>query len=127
MRSAFIRSATILVFASACAARAPTPSIPLEDRDLLTQAQMVEHNFATVYDAIEALHSNWLQTRGADSFRTPSQVRVYQDVTLLGGVDVLRSVPVAAVMSVRYFNGVAATARWGLGHGQGVILLETVP
>jgi hypothetical protein len=29
------------------------------------------------------------------------------------------------VLSIRYIDGIAASARWGLDHGQGVILVST--
>src|SRR6185503_6706302 len=49
------------------------------DRTTLTQAQIGNHRFTTTYEAVESLRSNWLKTRGPDSFKNPSKVRVYLD------------------------------------------------
>lgn len=97
------------------------------DRTVLTQEQIAGLHFNTVYDAVETLRSNWLQTRGTDSFQNPSEVRVYLDNTLLGGVQKLREIAANTVTFIKYFDGVAATARWGVGHAAGVIYLSTHP
>jgi hypothetical protein len=126
MRSAFIRSAIILVLTSACAARTPSPSIPLEDRNVLTQEQLIEHGFANALEAVQALRPNWLQTRGANTL-IANQVRVlvYLDDTRLGGTETLGSIATPSIVTIRHIDGIAASARWGLDHGQGVILVST--
>lgn len=126
MRSAIVRTAILSVLVSACAARAPSTSIPLEDRNQLTQADLREHNFTNAYDAIEALRPIWLQTRGANTLLTTQvQVVVYLNDTRLGGIETLRQVSTEAVVTIRHLDGLAATARWGLDHGSGVILVST--
>ena len=121
---AVLAAAALLALTAACAARrSDTTAHP--DRAVLTQPQLVEHHFNNVYEAIEALRPHWLQARGPNSFRTPGQVLVYQDDNLLGGVDELRSVMIPAVMYIRYYDAVQATARWGVGHTQGVIYVST--
>jgi len=75
--------------------------------------------------AIEALRSNWLRERGPDSFSTPGHVQVYLDDSRVGGVETLRMLSLANVLFIRHVNGVDAAARWGLDHGQGVILVST--
>lgn len=128
MRSAFIRSAIVLVLTSACAARAPSPSIPLEDRNVLTQEQLIEHGFANALEAVQALRPNWLQTRGATTLiASQTQVLVYLNDNRLGGIETLSSVITPSIVTIRHFDGIAATARWGLDHGQGVILISTIP
>ncbi|MDB4876818.1 MAG: hypothetical protein JWM41_3264 [Gemmatimonadetes bacterium] len=104
-----------------------TSNAPRVDHLVITHDQMVESRFNTVYDAVEALHGNWLQTRGADSFSSPSQVRVYLDNSLLGGITTLRDIASNSVTYVQYFDGVSATGRWGLGHGAGVIYVSSHP
>jgi hypothetical protein len=117
--------AAILVATSGCAAHSRHDRAPSADRNLLTQEDLREHRFATVFDAIEALRSHWLRERGPDSFSTPGQVQVYLDDSRLGGVEALRALPLANVLYIRHVNGVDAAARWGLDHGQGVILVST--
>ena len=45
--------------------------------------------------AVQTLRSNWLQTRGRDSYASPSAVVVYLDNQKLGGTDALRAIDVA--------------------------------
>ncbi|MGH7616968.1 MAG: hypothetical protein ACREPM_07050 [Gemmatimonadaceae bacterium] len=97
------------------------------DRTVLTPAQFGLHQFNTAFDAIEALRSNWLKTRGTDSFQSPSQVRVYLDNISLGDTATLRTIPLTNIVYIRYFDGIQATARWGLDHGVGVIYVSTRP
>lgn len=91
--------------------------------DLLTQEQI--RSYTNVYQAVEALRSRWLNARGPDSFSAPSQVLVYRDDVQLGGVDALRPIPTGEIEYIRYYDGIAASARWGLGHGAGVIYVAT--
>jgi hypothetical protein len=91
------------------------------DAEQLTQEEMLKEHFTNVYDAVAALRSAWLTVRGTDSFTQPSQVWVYFDGNRLGGVDEMRSVVVSSVASVRHYNGVDATMRWGVGHNAGAI------
>jgi hypothetical protein len=95
------------------------------DRSVITQAQINEYHFANAYEAVQALHSNWLQAKVVDSFQNPSQVRVYVDATSFGFVESLRNVSISNIKAIRYYDGVAATARWGIDHGGGVILVST--
>ena len=96
------------------------------DRNVLVGAELREQHYNTVYDAVEALRSTWFQARGPDSFTTPSLVLVYFDNVRLGGVERLREVDLAVIERVEHFDGTSATARWGVGHGAGVILLTSI-
>ncbi len=110
---------------AACSARAPRdPGVHL-DRNLLTQEQLTENHFTTAYEAVASLRPSWLETRGTDSFTTPSQVLVYLDDSRLGGVETLRTIALANVLYIRHIDGITASGRWGLDHGQGVIQVST--
>ena len=115
---------TLLAFCASCAAR-QSSRVAVPDRNVLTQAQILEHRFTNAFEAVEALRHNWLLTKGTDSFQAPNQVWVYLDNTRLGGVESLRSIAVNPIVFIRHFDGVSATARWGLDHGQGVIFVST--
>jgi hypothetical protein len=52
---------------------------------------------------------------------------VYFDGIHFGGVESLRTIDLRPVTYIRFFDGIAATARWGLGHGQGAIYVSTHP
>ena len=109
-----------------CRQRATVGPRP-NDRNVLTQVQLGDHRFNNAYDAVEALRSNWLNTRGSDSFQAPSHVRVYLDNVSLGDKETLRTIAIATIVYIRYFDGISATARWGLDHGGGVIYVSTRP
>ena len=113
-----------LALVLACASKAP-PSTSARDPNLLTYEDFERHQFTDLYVAIEALRSNWLVTRGADSFRTPSEVVVRYDDTRLGDVSTLHTINIKSVVYVRYYSGVEATGRWGLDHGAGVIFVSS--
>lgn len=119
-------AASIALLAVACAGR-KSETAPGVDRNLLLQEQFADRGYHTAYDVIEALRSNWLSNRGPNSFSTPSQVQVYLDGVRMGGVDQLRTIDVRPVTYIRYFDGIAATARWGLDHGAGAIYVSTHP
>ena len=95
------------------------------DRDIISQAQIQEHGFINAYDAVESLRSTWLRTRGTNSLNTPTEVLVYIDDNRLGGVQTLKQVTTSQILQIRFVDGLTATARWGLDHGQGVILVVT--
>jgi hypothetical protein len=114
-----------LVAIPACSGQSK-PGSPVRDRNVITHEQMQEGHFRNVYDAVVALHSNWLLTKGTDSHVAPGQVLVYFDNTRYGGVESLRGIATTSISYVRYYDAVAATARWGLDHGHGVIFVSTL-
>ncbi len=132
MRPAFERTAAMLLAASllaspSCASSGTSSSSRSKtDAMLITRQQIDEHHFTNAYDAVAALHSNWLTMKGTDSFSSPSQIRVYVDNTFLGGVESLRNVDANTIHGIRWIDGIAATARWGMDHGHGVIQVTTV-
>lgn len=106
--------------------RSTAPGSVRVDRNVITGVQIREHGFTNVFDAVQSLRSNWLLTKGPDSFRTPTEVQVYLDNVRMGGVQTLRTISTETVKWVRYYDGLAASARWGLDHGQGVVFVSTV-
>jgi hypothetical protein len=123
MRPPLRRAAPLLLFAAlACQ---PRTGAPRPDTSVLTQAEMRDHNFTNVYDAVAALRPNWFTVRGTDSFQSPTQLWVYFDQARLGGVDQLRPITVASVAWVRHYSGTEATTRWGIDHGAGVIFVSS--
>lgn len=127
MRSIIAYAAVIAPLAAsvACGPNPSSGATPQTSQNIITYQQLEKHRFSDVYDAVEALHSNWLRTRGLDSFRTPSQVLVVMDDTQLGDVTTLHQINIKSVVYIEYFDGIAATARWGLDHGSGVIYVST--
>ncbi len=118
--------AVLTICLSACLSAAPPRTDERPDRNVLVAADLAEQHFNTAYDAIEALRSNWLQARGPDSFATPSVVWVYFDAVRLGTVETLRTLDLKVLNRIEHFDGIAATARWGVGHSAGVILVTAL-
>jgi hypothetical protein len=119
-----LASCALVLSLAACAGTAPRQST-VRDRNVITAADMKAQNFTNVYDAIAALRSNWLTPRGTDSFNNPTPVRVYFDTADMGTVQALRTIAPSAIGYVRYYDANEATARWGVGHGQGVIFVSS--
>ena len=118
MRSLFrLLRAAFLIAAVGCHVQQISPLDP----ERLSREEILEEHFTNVYDAVASLRSAWLTVRGTDSFRQTSQIWVYYDENRLGGVDEMRSVLVNSVASLRHYNGVDATMRWGVGHSAGAI------
>ncbi len=111
--------AALLILSLGCQSHRIANARP--DPERLSQEEMLREHFTNVYDAVTSLRSAWLTVRGTDSFRQTSQIWVYYDENRLGGVDEMRSLPVNSVASLRHYNGVDATMRWGVGHSAGAI------
>jgi hypothetical protein len=108
-----------------CASSGGTRS-PSVNRNILNRSQ-IDARYSTAYEAVEALRSNWFNSRGADSFSNPSVVRVYLDNVLLGDKEALRTIQVQNIAYMQWYDGVSATSRWGTNHGAGVIYVSTRP
>lgn len=101
---------------------------PRVDRNLLTREQILETNRQNAYEVVETLRSNWLRTRGPTSLTSAdAQVQVYIDDNRLGTVETLRTISTPMIQYIRWYDGIAATGRWGLDHGAGVIYVSTRP
>jgi hypothetical protein len=125
VRSTKVALLSVGVLVASCAGPKSDPGQPRPDFNLLTQKTLIDNHFQTAYDAVASLRSNWLNVKGTDSFTAPTEVRVYLNDTLLGGVETLREIGTPTVVWIRHYDGIAATARWGLGHGAGVIYVST--
>jgi hypothetical protein len=77
------------------------------------------------FTAVQTLRPHWLSNRGPSSFRQNVTVKVYLDGNLMGGPDYLRQISIHSISSIRHMDGLEATQRYGLDHGQGAILVVT--
>ncbi|HET8655476.1 MAG TPA: hypothetical protein VFL93_08155 [Longimicrobiaceae bacterium] len=92
----------------------------------ITYAQIQTSKYTDAYSIVQAMHSNWMRTRGPQTLNGQDPVvLVYIDNQLFGGVDALRYVQLSNVQFIHYYDGNEATARWGLDHGAGVIYVST--
>lgn len=98
-----LRSALLLLTLGAACAGAPrTSRSPRVDHATITEEQLGKRHYQNLFEAVHTLRSNWLSTRGADSFRAPSQVWVYVDDQKFGGVESLSSLPTQGISSVTH-------------------------
>jgi hypothetical protein len=109
-----------------CASQPSGQGTSTRDRSTLTAGELKALHFTNAYDAIETLRSNWLQPRGPDSFQSPSVVWVYLDNVKLGRVETLKGLDINAITSIQHLDANEATARWGVGHAAGVILVSSM-
>jgi hypothetical protein len=115
----------LLLFSAVGCAGATSQGGAAGRSDLLVEEQLRSRGFANLYEAVETLRSNWLRTRGQDSFSTPTEIQVYMDNVRLGGVGALRQISPSTVTYIQWYNANEATARWGIGHGAGAIYVST--
>lgn len=126
VRAVALLSLLAMVTAAGCsAASARGGDEARRDQSVLTQADLRESGFTTVYQAVESLRPNWLRRRGPDSFLAPGQVQVYRDGIRVGGIEQLRAMETLGIAYVEYIDGIAAAGRWGLDHGYGVIFVSS--
>ena len=115
----------VVVLSAACGAnntgRRPTRS------DTITVAELQAANQTNVYDAVRTIRPNWLRARSPNSFQAPGQVQAYYDDTRIGGVENLRNIPMQGVAYIRWYDPISASARWGLDHEQGAIVVSSRP
>lgn len=121
----------ILVVLTSCANANGSPEGAPNARtraDLITQEEIQRGQHRNLYDAVQALRSRWLNSRGPDTLiGRQGEIQVHMDGTRLGGVSVLRSLPTVGVVYIQWFDPVAAAARWGLDHGHGAIYISSRP
>jgi hypothetical protein len=97
------------------------------DQQLITRDVIRSTQYTNLFDVIQTLRSNWIRVRAAQSIEGRSPVlQVYLDnQRLAGGLDELKTMSPVNIESVRYFDPVQASARWGLDHGAGAIYVTT--
>jgi hypothetical protein len=112
----------IILSLSACAAR--QPGAASSDRNLLSSEEMQKAGYVDGLLAVQTLRPLWLRMRGPTSSRAET-IKVYLDGSLLGGPEQLRQIRTSSISSMRYYDGLEATQRWGLDHGHGAIVVST--
>ncbi len=95
------------------------------DQQFLTRQEIRASEYTSMYDVIFALRANWFRQRGADSFTSNAVLQVYLDNQRLGGIAELRAMAPMNILSARFFDPVAAAARWGADHRAGAIYVLT--
>lgn len=126
-RHAFLLLLPLLVIGvGACSAGNGTAtSGERSGRQVLLGEDIRNTTFRNALDAVQSLRPRWLATRGRSSFQVQPMVQVYVDGSRRGGPAMLREILAENIESIRYIDGLSASSRWGLDHGEGVIYVTT--
>jgi hypothetical protein len=97
------------------------------DANVITAPELSRSKARNAYDAIQQIRPEMLRIRdpGAMVYFKARQPVVAVDYTLVGGVEVLRTLPTGKVARIEYVNARVAAKRFGTGFGDGVMLIET--
>lgn len=97
------------------------------DRNLITPQEVENSAVANAYELVERLRPLWLRSRGGRSTRLETEIVVYLNGSILGGLDDLRGIPIEIVDSVRALDAAEAGRLPGLGsrHVERAILVVT--
>lgn len=94
--------------------------------DTLTGEQLIEARHTDLLEAVQNLRPTWIRGRGANSINSSSEVIVFLNGAPYGTVRDLRSIPVDAVVDVRFLSASEAGARYGtLAGSSGLLLVRT--
>ena len=124
MKKLLLLSALSIIIAG-CAAGGATSSGPRSDRSALTAEEIQSTGGTDALTVIQTLQPQWLQMRGTATLDRRASVKVYLDGSLMGGPDQLRHINAHSINSMKHLDGMEATQRYGLDHGQGAILVFT--
>jgi hypothetical protein len=109
----------------ACAAKKPPPGAGFRDRAVITAEELDATAYPSAYEAVQAIHGNWMRTRGVNSPTTPGMVWVLLNGVRLGGVEMLRRISTQEITYIRYYDAASAGARWGRDMANGAIFVST--
>ncbi len=100
---------------------------PAGERNLITHEEVSRAGVSDAYQLIERLRPLWLRSRGGRSTRLETEIVVFVNGSMVGGVDTLHEIPIEIVESVRALDSADAGRLPGLGsrHVERAILVET--
>jgi hypothetical protein len=116
-----VDSSTVGAAPAAASARPARP--PRVRRDIITAEQARAASGRDAYEVVDRLHPNWLRKHGADATNPggSSAVVVFYEGREIGGVSALHEMPVEQIVTIQYYDAIAASSLFGPGHEQGVI------
>ena len=118
--------AALLLVVGACSSSRSNSLRSSGDNDLITIDEIGQATSANAFELIQAHHPLWLRKRGRNSILNDGEILVYQDNVRLGGIDVLRQMPLMSIRMIRYYDSTKAQQRYGTGHDHGVIQVLTL-
>ena len=116
----------VLAVSGCATGTSSTTREPAGRRDLITEAEIQRASASNAYDLVSGLRPHWLTTRGPDSIMRPStEIQVVVDGIKFGPVRDLRSLSPMGMVLLQFVDGPTASGRWGLGFGNGAIVITT--
>ena len=93
-----------------------------------TEVLRVATSAPNAYEVIRRLRARWLQPRRVLSLADSDSTGpiVYLDQLRWGSLDSLYQIPTDRIMRMQFIGATDATTRWGIGHAEGVISIETM-
>lgn len=93
----------------------------------ISAAEVEAAHVSNAYELVEHLRPLWLRSRGGRSTRLETEIVVYLNRSMLGGIDTLRDIPIETIRSVRVLDAAEAGRLPGLGsrHVERAIMVET--
>jgi guanyl-specific ribonuclease Sa len=105
-----------------------TPSAPAKRKrsaNVITAEELIETRATNAFEAVSRLRSNWLRKRGVASINREGNIVVYRDGMRFGTPESLRQINADAIESITFLDGLQATQRFGIDHGNGAILVAS--
>jgi hypothetical protein len=115
--------AMVLAIALASGACASSGGSTGSSSGAITGEQLMATNQSNLYQALQSIRPQWLRSRGSASVSAPTQVMLFVNEAPYGTVNDLSSIPIDAVMDIRFLNASEAGARYGTAAGAGGLLL----
>lgn len=113
----------VALLSSACATSGPTRCpLPAASHSAVSAAELRATGAGDLLEAVRRARPAFLRGRVAGFDGGPV---VYVDGIRMGPAARLREVPLPDVSSVSHVAGLDATTRWGVGHGEGAVLVTT--
>ena len=93
------------------------------DRNIITETEIAQLPSSSLYDLIQKVRPEFLRSRGTSSFsNTDTEYPVvFVDGRLYGDMASLRTLVSAQISQVRYYDAMAAQAKYGVIKASGVI------
>ena len=124
MRGVAIAITVIAMMGCAAGSRVSRPA--LDDRNVLTAAEIVAAGAIDTYHAVSRLRPQYLTTRaGIRTQSGGSEMPVYLDGLKFGDVESLHQIPLGGVRQIHYLAAWEADVRWGGQHPRGAIHVIT--
>ena len=127
VRAAALLISLPLAWACGSAGSGAARTAPRHDPNIITSEELQGVSASNLFDAIRTLRPQWMSSRSPTMLRPQAEgnIVVYMDRVRYGDPEMLRQIPPAVAVSVRYYSPSEAEGEFGAGHLQGAIQVVT--